>query len=170
MKYLKVVKICITKKRMLHYLCVRGRQITGDGGVQAEIYFYYLFSKIEREAQKIPHFGSRNPFWRPKMRFGELQKKIDPPKKFQYFTSFWEASLFMGWGREITGDERNRSTRKGGATNFGQLPKGGRKILDFPRRGGEKFLDLINFFNVPKTWFFHVLGYFGHFSFFIFWS
>ena len=45
----------------------------------------------------------------------------------------------------------------GGATNFGQVPKGGRKILDFPRRGGRKILDLmIFFFNVHKTQFFPV--------------
>ena len=28
---------------------------------------------------------------------------------------------------------------KGGAQNFRRFPKGGRKILDFPRGGGEKF-------------------------------
>ena len=62
---------------------------------------------------------------------------------------------------------------KGGATNFGQLPKGGGATnFGLPPKGGggQKISDLINFFNVPKTSFFHVLGYFGHFSFFIFWS
>ena len=45
--------------------------------------------------------------------------------------------------------------------------EGGRKILDASRKGGRKMLDLISFFNVPKTQLFHVLGYFGHFSFFV---
>ena len=81
-----------------------------------------------------------------------------------------EASLFMGWGgRQLAG----------GASEIGRPAKGGRKILDACRRGGEKFwtspeggaknfrLDDF-FFNVPKTQLFQVfLGILGTFHFLV---
>ena len=60
------------------------------------------------------------------------------------------------WVSKVQGGNRNLTTCEGG-----------RKILDASRKGGRKMLDLISFFNVPKTQLFHVLGYFGHFSFFV---
>ena len=78
-----------------------------------------------------------------------------------------EASLFMGWGREITGDERNRSTRKGGGNKFWTTPEGGAKNFGLPPKGGQKILDLMIFFSMfLKHNFFKFFGYFGHFSFF----
>ena len=63
----------------------------------------------------------------------------------------------MDWGQQSTGGQPKSDDMRRGAQNFRRFPKG----------GGRKMLDLISFFNVPKTQLFHVLGYFGHFSFFV---
>ena len=71
------------------------------------------------------------------------------------FGALRETSFFVSWGREITG-EANEA----------------RQILDnswMGGGGGQKILDLINFFfQCPQKYFFHVLGVFW--ALFIFWS
>ena len=52
------------------------------------------------------------------------------------------------------------ATTPGGEKYLDKPSKGGRIFLDKPPRGGRNILDLVNFFNVPKTQFFHILWVF----------
>ena len=76
-----------------------------------------------------------------------------------------EASLFIGWGgAQLRGGRRISDTSRREGEEFQTRCEGGRKILDFPRRGGAKNFRLGQFFSMfLKHNFFMFLGYLGHF-------
>ena len=75
------------------------------------------------------------------------------------FTREGEALLFIRWGGKQQGQMKSDNAKKGGV-KFWANPEGGAIIFGQLPKGGWKILDLIKFFNVLK----HILSCFGHFG------
>ena len=85
------------------------------------------------------------------MKINHHDIRLGPTPKLQYETTkifflFREASLFMGWGREITGGTNEIGRREKGGDKFWTTPEVGAKNFGLPPKGGAKNFRLDQFF------------------------